>query len=117
MILNDAEINWMDKFAGAITVCNTKGIIVYMNEFSVNQFKKYGGEKLLGTNLLDCHPEPSKSKLRKMLETPLENTYTIEKKGVKKIITQKPWMYKDKFCGVVELSFELPKNMENKVSD
>ena len=39
-----------------------------MNQVSINQFKKYGGEKLLGTNLLDCHPEPSKSKLQEMLE-------------------------------------------------
>nr|WP_321356968.1 hypothetical protein [uncultured Draconibacterium sp.] len=115
MTLKDCDVNWMDGFGGAITVCDTEGIIVYMNDFSIRQFEKYGGEKLLGTNLLDCHPEPSKTKLREMLETPTENTYTTEKNGIKKVITQKPWMENGKFCGVVELSFELPSGIENHV--
>ncbi|WP_204273683.1 transcriptional regulator [Draconibacterium mangrovi] len=115
MILKDRDVNWMDAFGGAITVCNTEGIIVYMNDFSIRQFEKYGGEKLLGTNLLDCHPEPSKTKLREMLATPTENTYTTEKDGVTKVVTQKPWMENGKFCGVVELSFELPSAIENHI--
>jgi hypothetical protein len=39
---------------------------------------------------------------------PVENIYTTEKNGVKKIIIQKPWIQEDEFCGVVEISFELP---------
>ncbi|QIA09981.1 diguanylate cyclase [Draconibacterium halophilum] len=105
----------MDEFGGAITVCNTDGIIVYMNDFSIRQFEKYGGDNLLGTNLLECHPEPSKTKLREMLEKPIENTYTTEKNGLKKVVTQKPWMENGKFCGVVELSFELPSDIENQI--
>ncbi|WP_321996091.1 hypothetical protein [Draconibacterium orientale] len=117
MTLKDYHVNWMDGFEGAITVCNTEGIIVYMNDFSIRQFEKYGGEKLLGTNLLDCHPEPSKTKLREMLVTPTENTYATEKNGVAKVVTQKPWMEHGKFCGVVELSFEFPSGMVNHVRD
>lgn len=117
MTLNGDQINWTDEFSGAITVCDTEGIIVYMNDFSIRQFKKYGGEKLLGTNLLDCHPEPSKTKLREMLKMPMENTYTTEKNGVKKVITQKPWINMGEFCGVVELSFELPVAINHHVRD
>jgi hypothetical protein len=52
-----------------------------------------------------------------MLATPTENTYTTEKNGVAKVVTQKPWMENGKFCGVVELSFELPSGMVNHVRD
>lgn len=102
------ELNWMDEFRGAITICDLEGIIVYMNKVSVKQFEKYGGEKLLGCSLIDCHPEPSKSKLIAMLKQPTENTYTIEKKGIKKIIIQTPWMKNTDFKGIIEISYELP---------
>lgn len=115
MILNGIDVNWLDEFNGAITVCDREGIIVYMNDCSIRQFQKYGGSNLLGTNLLDCHPEPSKTKLSEMLKKPVENTYTTEKNGVKKVITQRPWMQNGEFCGVVELSFELPVAIENKI--
>lgn len=110
-----AEFNWTDSFNGAITVCDREGIIVYMNEFAKNQFAKYGGEKLIGTNLLNCHPEPSRSKLKKMLEEPTENTYTIEKNGQKKLIHQTPWMQNGEFCGIVELSILLPADMQHHI--
>jgi transcriptional regulator with PAS, ATPase and Fis domain len=111
MKLEGVDVDWEEEFNGAITICDRNGIIVYMNQYSINQFKKYGGEKLLGTNLLDCHPEPSKSKLREMLESPGENMYTSEKEGRKKIILQTPWLRKGVFSGVVEISFQLDATM------
>ena len=45
MKLKEIVVDWAEEFNGAITVCNLKGIIVYMNQFSINQFKKYGGAK------------------------------------------------------------------------
>lgn len=51
MQIEGVNIDWADGFNGAITVCNREGIIVYMNDYSIKQFKKYGGKKLLGTNL------------------------------------------------------------------
>lgn len=111
MILDDLDINWIDEFNGAITVCDREGIIVYMNDFSIRQFEKRGGEKLLGTNLLDCHSETSKTKLKNMLENHTENMYVVEKEGNKKIILQTPWKEKGIFKGVVEISFFLKPNM------
>ncbi|WP_346858395.1 hypothetical protein [uncultured Draconibacterium sp.] len=115
MKLEGVDVNWVDEFDGAVTVCDLEGIIVYMNQFSIRQFEKYGGEKLLGTNLLDCHPEPSKTKLKEMLAQPLENMYSTEKEGVKKIIVQKPWLRNGKFSGVVEISFQLDVNMPHLI--
>ncbi len=111
MVLEGMNVDWAEEFNGAITVCNCEGIIVYMNRFSVEQFKKYGGEKLIGTSLLNCHPEPSKSKLKGMLKNPVENMYTTEKNGIKKIILQTPWMSNGVFSGIVELSFKLNSGM------
>ena len=115
MKLEGVNVDWTEEFNGAITVCDREGIIVYMNKFSVEQFAKYGGKELLGSNLLDCHPEPSKSKLKEMLKTPKENMYTIEKNGVRKIILQTPWMQDGEFLGVVELSFYLDPKMSHFV--
>lgn len=111
MKLKGIGVDWAEEFNGAITVCNLKGIIVYMNQFSINQFKKYGGAKLLGSNLMDCHSEPSKTKLAEMLENPMENMYTTEKDKIKTIIFQTPWKLNGEFKGVVEISFQLDQEM------
>ncbi len=109
------EINWADHYSGAITICDRKGIIVYMNDVSARQFEKDGGKKLVGANLLDCHPEPARKKLLAMLEKPLHNTYSVEKNGKTKIIHQSPWIENGVFKGVVELSFEIPTPMPHFV--
>lgn len=105
------EVTWYDQFNASITVCDRKGIVVYMNERAIEQFQKYGGENLIGESLVECHPEPSRSKLLSMFEQPIENIYTTEKNGVRKIIIQKPWMQNNIFKGVVEISFVLPEEM------
>jgi len=103
--------NWTDEFDGAITVCDSEGIIVYMNQKSIIQFSKYGGKELIGKNLLDCHPEPSKTKLKQMLEKPQQNIYTARENGIEKMVLQTPWTEQGRFCGIVEMSFILPNEL------
>ena len=105
------NIDWADELSAAVTVCDLKGILVYMNKLAIEQFQKYGGERLIGNSLIECHPEPSRSKLLKMLAEPTENIYTTEKNGLRKIIAQKPWMQDGVFSGIIEISFELPNDM------
>ena len=104
-------MDWTDGFLGAITVCDREGIVVYMNERSKAQFVRSGGDDLIGKSLIDCHPEPSRSLLLKMLAEPFSNSYTIEKNGVRKMIHQTPWMENGEFKGVVEISFEVPMDL------
>lgn len=111
MNLKGIDVDWAEEFNGAVTVCNRDGIIVYMNQVSIQQFEKDGGERLLGTSLIDCHPEPAKTKLLEMLQAPVENMYTIEKRGIRKIIYQTPWMENGEFKGVIELSIKLMPDM------
>lgn len=102
---------WSDEFEGAVTVCDREGKIIYINQRANKQFLKNEGEDLLGTNLLNCHPEPSRSKLIGMLNTPTINSYTIEKSGIKKMIHQTPYYIEGVFSGIIEISFEIPKEL------
>ncbi len=111
MKLKGVDVDWAEEFNGAVTVCDSEGIIVYMNKVSVQQFEKYGGVNLLGKNLLDCHPEPSRTKLAEMLVNQVDNMYTTEKNGIKKIIYQTPWKLEGNFMGIVEISFQLDAEM------
>jgi transcriptional regulator with PAS, ATPase and Fis domain len=99
---------WVKEFSAAVTVSDTDGIICGMNDRSRAVFAPDGGEKLIGTNVLDCHPEPSRSKLRRMMDGRRVNVYTIEKEGTKKLIYQAPWYRDGIYAGFVELSFEIP---------
>lgn len=106
-----------DEFEGAVTICDLEGIITYMNNRSQEQFLKYGGIDLVGTNLLDCHPEPSRTKLIGLLKSQGTNTYTIEKRGIKKIIHQSPFFENGLYCGMVEISFVLPNILPHYIRE
>jgi PAS domain S-box-containing protein len=101
----------LEGFGGAVTVCDREGIILYMNDKAAVTFAKYGGRQLIGRNLLDCHPEPARTKLRAMMNEQRTNVYTIEKNGVKKLIHQSPWYRDGEYQGFVELSLEIPLDL------
>jgi transcriptional regulator with PAS, ATPase and Fis domain len=109
--------NWIKEFPAAITVCDAEGIIIEMNNKSAKTFEKDGGLNLIGQNLIDCHPEPSKSQLKDMLKIHNTNVYTIEKNGVKKLIYQSPWLENDQYKGYVEISLEIPFDMPHFIRE
>lgn len=109
------EKNWTENLPVSLTVCDTKGVIVYMNPLSVEMFSKDGGSLLVGKSLYDCHNEESNKYIRKMLTKKIGQTYTTEKNGHKKLIHQVPWFEKDEFMGLMELTIELPDDMENRL--
>jgi transcriptional regulator with PAS, ATPase and Fis domain len=102
---------WADEFPGAITVCDAEGKILDMNERAAMGYAEEGGRRLIGSNLLDCHTEPARGKVKLLLESKKPNIYTIEKNGIKKLIYQSPWYKDGKFAGLVELSLEIPEQM------
>jgi PAS domain S-box-containing protein len=81
---------WVQESAAAVTVTDREGTIVEMNAKAVKTFEQDGGEKLIGRNVMDCHPEPARVKLRAIMTTGKPNVYTIEKAGVKKLVTRHP---------------------------
>jgi transcriptional regulator with PAS, ATPase and Fis domain len=108
---------WVQEFRGAVTVCDREGTIVAMNEAAVRVFEKDGGAKLVGANILDCHPEPARTKLRAIMDEQKTNVYTIEKGGVKKLIYQSPWYKDGRYAGLVELSLEIPFDLPHFIRD
>ena len=106
---------WLHTAPFAVTVCDRDGLVLYMNRRACESFAADGGEKLVGSNLLDCHPEPARSKLRRMLEEGTANIYTIEKDGVRKLIYQVPWHDDGVYGGFIELSLEIPWEMSHLV--
>lgn len=102
------EHEWIQEFPAAITVCDADGIILEMNDKAAKTFEADGGRKLIGSNMLDCHPEPARTKTERLLSSHERNVYTIEKNGVKKMIYQSPWYKNGEYAGFVELSLEIP---------
>jgi transcriptional regulator with PAS, ATPase and Fis domain len=107
--------DWILEFDGAVTVCDRDGIILYMNDRAAGTFDRWGGRDLVGKSLLDCHPEPARSKLVHLMEHRQKNAYTIEKAGIRKLIYQVPWFDRGAYAGFVELSLELPAEMPHFV--
>jgi transcriptional regulator with PAS, ATPase and Fis domain len=105
------DFSWIKEFPAAFTVCDADGIILEMNDKSAKTFEKDGGRALIGKNMFDCHPDPARSKLERLMDTRQKNVYTIEKNGVKKLIYQSPWFKDGQYAGFVEISFEIPFEM------
>jgi transcriptional regulator with PAS, ATPase and Fis domain len=99
---------WLDGIDVAITLCDREGVIVYMNERSAQTFAKEGGRALLGKNLMDCHPDAARRKIRSLMETGASHSYSIEKNGVKKLIHQEPWFKDGEMGGLAEFSIVIP---------
>lgn len=107
--------DYFEKADVAVTVCAKDGTILDMNEKSRKTFLKPGREQLIGKNVLDCHPEPTRSLLSDMLENPRTNVYTIEKEGLRKLIFQCPWYEGDEYAGFMELSMVLPEDIPHRI--
>lgn len=104
---------WAKEMNCAVTVCDTQGVILFMNDKACKTFAKYGD--LIGKNLFDCHNPQSQEKIREMLETGGSNAYTIEKNGIQKMIYQTAWLNEGVIGGLVELSMELPEGMPHHI--
>jgi transcriptional regulator with PAS, ATPase and Fis domain len=109
--------DWVEEFPGAITVCDPEGIILEMNAKAARTFEADGGRALIGKNLLDCHPKAARATLEQLMQTGQTNVYTIEKKGVKKLIYQTPWYRDGVYSGFIEVSLEIPFEMPHFVRE
>lgn len=99
---------WAKELPFAITVCDREGVTLEMNDRAAQTHAKDGGRELIGKSLVDCHPEPARSRLLELLQSGQLNVYTIEKEGVKKLIYQSPWYRDGVYQGLIELSLPIP---------
>lgn len=103
------DTSWAEELNCAVTVCDSDGIILYMNKKSRETFSSHGD--LIGKNLFECHSEPSRAKIRHMLATGESNAYTISKGGLRKMIYQSPWRNNGVIAGMVEISMVIPEEL------
>lgn len=105
--------DWAKEMNCAVTVCDTEGFILYMNDKAKETFARHGD--LIGKNLMNCHNDNSKAMIRQLLESGGSNAYTIEKAGLRKMIYQTAWRRDGKVAGLVEISMVIPQEMPHYV--
>ena len=107
------DTSWAEELNCAVTVCDSDGIILYMNKKSRETFSSHGN--LIGKNLFECHSEPSQAKIRHMLATGEINSYTSSKGGLRKMIYQSPWRHNGIIAGMVEISMVIPEELPHYI--
>ncbi len=94
----------------AVTVSDTDGLILYQNEKSI----AVNGD-VRGKSMIPCHNEHSRAIIRRLIEDGGTNVYTIEKKGIHKLIYQTAWHENGLVRGLVEFSLETPPDMPHHI--
>ena len=114
-MVGPGHLEWFEQLPCAVTVCDRNYAILYMNDRAAEMSSKEGGKALVGRNLMDCHPLEAQEKLKKVMASGRPHVFTIERKGVKKLVYEGHWKRRGRVGGLVELSFELPNDMPNLV--
>ena len=68
MDLNEVYKSVLEADTSAIVICDLDHKIIYMNPVAVKRYEKWGGAKLLGKSLLNCHNEESRKTINKVLD-------------------------------------------------
>lgn len=105
--------DYLKKIPAAVTIADKDNKIVYMNDKSIEVFANEGGLELIGQDLFECHNQNSQKIMHEILKTGNPNSYTIEKKGIKKFIYQAAWSNENNESGLIEFSFEIPFDLSN----
>lgn len=58
----------LEQDRSPVVLCDLAHTIVYMNPAAVKNYEKYGGEKLLGQSLLDCHNDKSREMINRVVD-------------------------------------------------
>lgn len=58
----------IDQDRCPVVICDLENIIIYMNPAGAAHYAGWGGEKLIGKSLLDCHNPESREKIRQVVD-------------------------------------------------
>lgn len=58
----------IDMDTSAVVICDLSHKIVYMNPAAEERYSKWGGGRLVGTSLLDCHNKASDERIEQVVE-------------------------------------------------
>ena len=111
------EHSWVREFPAEISICDREGVLLEINQAAEALFAKDGGRTLIGSNILNCHPEPDRSKLQRLLETGQTNVYLSETQGRRTFVFQSPWFLGGQYAGLVEVSFDVPDDIPHFIRE
>jgi transcriptional regulator with PAS, ATPase and Fis domain len=57
----------IDQDRCAVVICNLEHEIIYLNAAAATAYRKWGGNQLLGKNLLNCHNADSQEMIKKVV--------------------------------------------------
>lgn len=104
------ELDFFKTINGSITVSDTEGNVLYMNDKAAEVFGS-----MVGKNMMGCHKASSQETIGRLIANAETNVYTIEKGDVKKIIYQTPWYKDGVVAGLIEFSLVIPFEMPHYV--
>lgn len=58
----------IDQDRSSVVICNLQHEIIYMNPAAIKNYAKWGGDKLVGHSLLNCHNTESRQRIEQVLE-------------------------------------------------
>lgn len=87
------EYDWSESLDCAVTLCDNEGTVLYQNARS----RQVNGD-VRGRSLIPCHNERSRGIIARLLAEGGKNVYTIEKRGVRKLIYQTVWRRAGEVC-------------------
>jgi sensor histidine kinase regulating citrate/malate metabolism len=109
-------MDWIKDFSVAVVLCDTKGVITYLNDAAVAMYAPFGGRALLGKSVFECHKQKSSNDImNEIMQTRKTHTYTTERNGVKRLIHQAPHIVNDEVVGIIELAIIIPFEMPHFV--
>ena len=57
----------IDQDRAAVVICNLEHEIICMNPAAIKNYEKWGGAKLIGNSLMECHNPNSREKIEKVV--------------------------------------------------
>ena len=66
--INEVYKSVLEADKAAVVICDLDHVIIYMNPVAIRRYEKWGGEKLIGQSLLNCHNDKSREMILKVLD-------------------------------------------------
>lgn len=110
IVMENNIFDFFKEINVSITISDTEGNVVYMNDKAKSVFSD-----MVGKNMMGCHKASSQETIKRLINEKETNVYTIQKGDVKKMIYQTPWYVDGEIKGLIEYSIILPENMPHYI--
>ena len=68
MELNQYFKSIIEQDTCSVVICDMNHTMIYLNPAAIKNYEKYGGAKLWGKSLFDCHNQESNEKIKKVVD-------------------------------------------------